>query len=115
MHDDAKGPAWPNLDSGLDVEIFLRDLLASLIDAILGRITDGQQQIALPANGKLAAHAKQCGDGDTFDERPGMEINLIFQAGIPGRVRCRQVVYPCTVCRPGREVPNRSAIPFLSW
>ena len=47
VNDDAQRPTGPYFDRRLNIEVLLRDLLPGLIDAVLRRLTDGRDEIAL--------------------------------------------------------------------
>jgi hypothetical protein len=58
VNDHAQWPTRPHLDRGLDIQVLLRDLLASLIHAVLGGISDREHKVALSADRELAANAE---------------------------------------------------------
>lgn len=93
MDDDAQRPARADRDRRLNVQVLLDDALAGLVGALGRRLPNGLHQIALgAAKGGLRADAEQCRERDALQEVPGVEVDLVLEAGIACRVGRREIV-----------------------
>ena len=93
VDDDAEQPAGADGDGRLEIEVALGEPLSGLVGAVLGRFPKRAHEVVLfPAEGQLGANAQEGGKHDAFQEAPGVEVHLVLEAGIAGRVGGRQVL-----------------------
>lgn len=92
MDDEADGRARPDCDGRLDVEIAGRHLIARARHVLLGRFPKRLYEIAFASDGQFRSDTQDSGERYALEQRPCMEINLVRQAGIAGRVGRRDVV-----------------------
>ena len=93
MDHGADGPAGPDGDGRLHVEIARGDAVAGARRILLGRFAQRPNQIAfVAAEAELGPDAEQGRERDALQEPPGMEVDLVLKARIAGKVRRRHVV-----------------------
>src|SRR6185369_528209 len=93
VEDHAEWPARADGDGGLDVEVALHEALAGAVGRELGGLLERLDEVAVAgAEGKLAADTEHGGERHALQELPGVEVNLIGEAGVAASVRGGQVV-----------------------
>ena len=93
VDDHPERPARAHRDGGLDVEHALDEMLADLVARVLGGFADGTDEVVPgTAEGELRANAQERRKSYALDQPPGVEIDLVLEAGIAGRVGRRQVL-----------------------
>ena len=82
---------WPDRDGRLDLEIARGELAARLRDALLGRLAQRGDEVAVFAELELGPDPKQGRNRNALQQRPGVEINLrrapTLLAARPGHMR----------------------------
>ena len=91
--DNAHGPAGAHRDCRLDVELTLDKTLSRPVGGLLNALAQRPDKIALGvAERELGADPKDCGKSDALEKLPGVEINLVLEAGIAGGIGRRQIL-----------------------
>ena len=93
MHDDPRRPARPHGDGRLHIEIALDQTLAGAIRGRSNRLLEGLDEIAIAtaarADSELAADTEDGRQGNTLEQLPGVDIDIVGEAGVTRRCRWR--------------------------
>ena len=78
--------AWPNGQSRRHIDLTLDELLAGLVDCILGAVAQRARQPVVAIGRELGAHAEQCRDESSLERIAPMVIGAVLQSRHAGRV-----------------------------
>src|SRR5581483_6865938 len=82
VHDDPQGPAGAHGDGRLHVEVPLDEALAGTVGGRLRRELQSADEIVVAgAEREFAPHSEHGGERHALQELPGVEIDLIGEAG----------------------------------
>src|SRR3546814_3057314 len=98
----------------LDVHVAPGDLLADLIDAVLGAVAPGDDDaiavLAVLRLGQLGSDAQQRRQHRARDDALPVPVHVVFQAGVAGWVGAHAVVE-----RPDRKSPRLNSSPYRGF
>jgi hypothetical protein len=93
VDDDPQRPSRAHGDGGLDVEVALHQPLSGAVGRELGSLLERLDEVVVARpEGELAADAEHGGERHPFQQLPGVEIDLVGEAGVAAGVGGRQVV-----------------------
>lgn len=92
MNDKSDRCSGPNRDRRLHLQIFGYQLIAGAGRVLLRRLPDRLDEIAFSLECQVRTDSKHCGQNDAFEQRPSMEIDLVGEARVAGRIRGRHVI-----------------------
>src|SRR6185369_8400479 len=83
VNKDPEWPAWPDRDGRLDIEIALDQALAGAVGRGLRRLLQRLHEVAVGGSkSQLTADAHDGRERDPLQELPGVEIDLVGEAGV---------------------------------